>query len=101
MLGAVGSISLAFGFASAAFNAASALSSFGLAGLGDGAVDTTGQRRGLGHPRTGAGQGRGGSVHITFLQDDLAALQVGLGQLPLILLQAAVAEGIGLAGWPN
>lgn len=66
VLGAVGSISLAAGLASVALRAAFDFIQLGLAGVGDGAVDAAGQRRGLGHQRAGSAQGGGGGVDVAF-----------------------------------
>ena len=69
---------------------------FGFARMADGAVDATGQRRRLGHQGAGAAQGRGGRVDVAFLQHDLAALQVGFGQLTLVGLKCRVVGRLGL-----
>ena len=90
VLSAVGSMTLAFGLASAALQRGLGFFQLGFACLGDGAVDATGQRRGFGHQGAGTAQGSGGGVHVTFLQHDLAAAQVGLGQLPLVLLEGRI-----------
>jgi hypothetical protein len=62
----------------------------GLARLGNRAVDSAGQCRSLGHQRAGTAQGGRSGIHITLLQHDLAAAQVGFGQLPLVLLKGSI-----------
>jgi hypothetical protein len=46
----------------------------------------------------GRGQRGGGGIHIAFLQDDLAAAQIGFGQLTLVGLQARIVGCLGLQG---
>ncbi|MNI88562.1 hypothetical protein D3C73_1458740 [compost metagenome] len=62
----------------------------GFTGLSDRTVDTTGQCRGLGHQDTSPAQGRSGGIDITLLQHDLAALQIGFGELSLVGLQRRI-----------
>ncbi|MNF98244.1 hypothetical protein D3C84_810990 [compost metagenome] len=70
----------------------------GLARLGNRAVDSAGQCRSLGHQRAGTAQGGRGGIHITLLQHDLAAAQIGFGQLPLVLLKGSIVGRFGLQG---
>lgn len=67
-----------------------------LARFSDGTIHATGQRRCFRHQRTGTAQRRGGSIHITLLQHDLAATQIRFGKLPLVLLKGLIVGGFFL-----
>ncbi|KPX05670.1 Unknown protein sequence [Pseudomonas syringae pv. daphniphylli] len=68
----------------------------GLARMSDSAVDATGQCRCLGHQRARTSECVGRRIHITLLQADLAATQIGFGQTTLKRLEANIGRIGGL-----